>query len=292
MIYVRVGDVLTTTTTTTVFVEETTTTTTTTVFGEETTTTTTTVEPSTTTTTTTAYDGGGVKTYPYTFEDLRQDYPWISFSPNGDFRYLNVYPVTVPPKPSDNTKNYTEELVYIPENQTFLVNWVGVDKTPEELTVMKKNELARNKQIDTQALLVQSLMQESQVATTLDKIASYKNLYPLWEDQPDGFQFSLEYKVNYIDSNINLRLFRCIQAHAKQASWNPVAVPALWSEIILSAGGIEVWTQPIGGDGKYPYIDPLTGLPYKVLYNGFTWENNYQAGLNVWVPGEFGWTQL
>jgi hypothetical protein len=48
----------------------------------------------------------------------------------------------------------------------------------------------------------------------------------------------------------------------------------------------------IGGDGKYPLIDPATNEPYRVVHNGRLWQNNHQGGLNVWEPGVFGWTDL
>jgi len=279
MIYVKVIPIggYTTTTTTTPYV------------GEETTTT---IYPETTTTTTTVFSGQGTKVYPYSFSDFRTDFPNVSASPTSDLSDFGVYTVYYTPKPSDNTKNYTEELNYSIPNARFENSWIATDKTESELKAMKSAELSNLKRTDMRKIQEDLLLEQSQLATTLDEVAMYQNLYPLWEDQPDGFQFTLEFKVNYIDSLIALRLFRCIQAHAKQANFNPVATPALWSEIILNPGGIEVWTQPIGGDNKYPYIDPLTSLPYKVTYSGFTWENNYQAGLNVWVPGEFGWTQL
>lgn len=228
--------------------------------------------------------------YPYNLVNLKVDFPNTSFSPNSDLSDWDIFPVNIPPRPSDNTKNYTEELSFV-DNQ-WVVNWVATDKTPEELLEQKKTEVRQNKQIDINSLTENLILQSAQQATTNEEIEQYKNVYPLWEDFPDGHTFTVDFKINYIDSNYVVRLFKCIQQHNKESQFTPDIIPALWSEIIFGDNGIEVWTQPIGGDGKYPYIDPLTGNPYRVTHNGFTWENNFTSGLNIWEPGVFGWTQI
>lgn len=117
-----------------------------------------------------------------------------------------------------------------------------------------------------------------------------KALFPIWESLADSFEFRVNEKYQAIDAD-GLSLYRVIQAHRKQITWHPNVTPALWSKIVTS-NGIEVWIQPIGGDGKYPYRDQNTSLPYRVSHKGFIWENNFQGGLNVWEPGSFGWTQI
>jgi hypothetical protein len=114
--------------------------------------------------------------------------------------------------------------------------------------------------------------------------------FPLWTSFADQHQFPAQFRVqDFVGTE--LVLFKIIQPHAKQDDRRPNDTPALWTKIEFS-GGVEVWSQPIGGDGKYPYLDPSTGLPYRVTHNGRLWENNFQGGLNVWQPGEFGWTDL
>lgn len=226
--------------------------------------------------------------YPYDLNNLKIDYPNTSFSPNTNLNEFGIYIIYDTPKPDDQTKKYTETLVY--ENNQWKINWIVEDKTTEELKSMKLNELNQQKQIDLINLQKEIILTNSQLATTNEDIEIYKNLYPLWDEKIVGYQFTVNFKVNFIDDLANVRLFKCIQAHQKQITYLPTITPALWSEIIIGSGGIEVWTQPTGGDGKYPYLDPLSGLPYKVTHNGSTWVNSLTSGLNVWEPSVYGWT--
>lgn len=228
--------------------------------------------------------------YPYNIRNLKIDFPNTSFSSETNLEEFGIYKVYIPPRDNDLTKNYEEQLIF--ENNEWKINWIITDKTVEQLKELKKIELSKNKEISLNNLMKQNIIDQAQQETDVEKIKEKKELYPLWEDFEDGFSFPLELKVNYIDDQLEIRLFKCIQSHNKQLNFNPVATPALWSEIIISDGGIEAWTQPIGGDGKYPYIDTLTGNPYIVTHNGNTWQNNHQGGLNVWEPGVFGWIQI
>lgn len=239
--------------------------------------------------------------YPYNLISLKREYKNVSFPDLLDSIDLSVYDVHVVNEiPMPSNENYTKLISEgIPElvNGEYYQKWLVTDASPEYTDqVLKSNavkEYQRNKETTIFDLRYEEIYNKASTATTDEEIEKYKNLYPLWEDQTDGFTFSVDYKVNYIDSTYNVRLFKCIQSHAKQSDWTPAATPALWSEIIIGSGGIEVWIQPIGGDGKYPYIDPLTGNPYQVTHNGLTWVNNVPAPtLNVWEPGVYGWTQI
>ena len=112
-----------------------------------------------------------------------------------------------------------------------------------------------------------------------EKILNYK----LWSEFENGYSFELDEAVALEKQGGNeLVFYKCIQAHNKQSDWSPESTPALWSEIKV-VGDIEVWSQPIGGDGRYPNIDPNTNEAYKVTHNGKTWENTVPAPtLNVW----------
>ena len=118
-----------------------------------------------------------------------------------------------------------------------------------------------------------------------------KDIYPIWEKLADGYAFNLNQKINALNDKKEVCLYKVIQAHVKQSDWHPSKLPALFSEIKM-AGAIEIWTQPTGGDGKYPLIDPKTTKPYQVIHKGSTWENTHTGGLNVWEPGVFGWKKL
>jgi hypothetical protein len=139
-------------------------------------------------------------------------------------------------------------------------------------------------------------LDEFQAITDESEAYEVKEVFPSWSYEFDYLTVPANHKVTRILPNVNggfeVALFFLIQPHTPNETFTPETTPALWSRVIIGDGGIEVWTQPIGGDGKYPYIDPETGQPYKVMHNGDTWENNHQGGLNVWEPGVFGWTKI
>lgn len=116
-----------------------------------------------------------------------------------------------------------------------------------------------------------------------DEIVQYK----LWDDLPIGHPIDTGDKFAIIQQSIEdstLVFYNCIQSHQKQLNWSPETVPALFDEITI-VGDIEVWVQPIGGDGKY--VEGAT-----VTHNGRTWRNDHTGGLNVWEPSVFGWTDI
>jgi hypothetical protein len=129
-----------------------------------------------------------------------------------------------------------------------------------------------------------------QILSDTDALAN-KGLYPIWERLKTGYQFALNEKVNALNNLNEMLLFKVIQAHTKLDNWHPLIVPNLFSEVKI-VNGVEVWKQPIGGDGKYPYINPLTTKPYQVSHKDGLWENTHTVGLNVWEPSVFGWKKI
>lgn len=78
-------------------------------------------------------------------------------------------------------------------------------------------------------------------------------------------------------------LYKCLTAHAAQASWTPDASPSLWVRIDDPAEEYPAWRQPTGATDAYP-----DGA--KVSHNGKKWTSD--ADNNVWEPGVFGWTEV
>ncbi len=77
-------------------------------------------------------------------------------------------------------------------------------------------------------------------------------------------------------------VWRCIEDHVAQPSWNPVAAPSLWAKILPGqSGDIGVWQQP-GPTNPYQYGD-------KVTHEGKTWISDIDG--NVWEPGVYGWSE-
>jgi hypothetical protein len=188
------------------------------------------------------------------------------------------------------------------------------DTVKWEVVNIPQNELIQNFESQIQSTASQLLEAEKQrqAMATFQAIEDeeeafeVKEVFPFWDETFDYLTVTANYKVVRTlieDGEIVLGLFFLIQPHTpaiNDTSFYPENAPALWSRVIIGAGGVEVWTQPTGGDGKYPYLNPSTNLPYRVQHQrqnnvNKLWENNYNpspGALNVWQPGDFGWTDL
>jgi hypothetical protein len=199
-------------------------------------------------------------------------------------------------------ENYDEALHVLTdiifENDIWIYQYRN--KFDVEIMLEKKAQAESARQEKLQAQSIKESEQVFQSLTDDAEIIANSDAYPLWRNLKDGFDFVANYKVRDFDQDNVLQVFKIIIPHAKQVDRIPIQTPNLWSIILFGSGGIELWTQPTGGDGKYPYLDPSTGLPYRVERNGQIWENNHRNEndfndpntLNVWVPGVFGWTLI
>ena len=72
---------------------------------------------------------------------------------------------------------------------------------------------------------------------------------------------------------------------------HPSTYPALIRRV-RNPYAVEDWTQPIDQYDAYKLMNPFTGAPDRAYHNGTLWQvtQGDAEGLNVWVPGEFGWT--
>ena len=84
------------------------------------------------------------------------------------------------------------------------------------------------------------------------------------------------------------QLYKCLQTHVSQETWEPGAAPSLWAVILpgQEGSGVEVgeWVRP-GSTNPYRLGD-------KVVWNGHLWASTSDA--NVWEPGTVGapWEDL
>lgn len=100
-------------------------------------------------------------------------------------------------------------------------------------------------------------------------------LFPLWNPQAT---YAVGDRVRYAGN-----LYRCLQPHTAQETWNPVDAPSLWAKVLTDPGGaILPWEQP---DSTNPYMKGD-----KVTHNGKTWESLIDN--NVWEPGVTGTESL
>lgn len=100
-------------------------------------------------------------------------------------------------------------------------------------------------------------------------------LFPLWAF---GVLYALNQRVRY-----NGILYKCLQDHTSQDTWNPEDAPSLWARVLIpDPEVIPEWIQP---DSTNPYM-----IGDKVMHNGLKWICTIDN--NVWEPGVFGWDQI
>lgn len=100
-------------------------------------------------------------------------------------------------------------------------------------------------------------------------------LFPLWDPRAT---YAVGDRVRYAGN-----LYRCLQPHTAQETWNPVDAPSLWAKVLTDpSGAVLPWEQP---DSTNPYMKGD-----KVTHNGKTWESLVDN--NVWEPGVTGTENL
>ena len=102
------------------------------------------------------------------------------------------------------------------------------------------------------------------------------NLFAEWRG--DGELYNEGDKVRYEEL-----LYKCLQDHTSQSSWNPKQAPSLWARVLIpDPDVIPEWVQP---ESTNPYMKWD-----KVKHNGKTWVCNIDN--NVWEPGVYGWDEV
>lgn len=78
-------------------------------------------------------------------------------------------------------------------------------------------------------------------------------------------------------------LYRCLQGHQANETWNPVDAPSLWARVLIpDPSDIPEWVQP---DSTNPYMKDD-----KVRHNSKTWSSDIDY--NVFEPGVAMWTEV
>ena len=108
-----------------------------------------------------------------------------------------------------------------------------------------------------------------------DTALDYAELFPSWKED---IAYEVGVRVRYNDI-----LYKCLQAHTSQSTWNPEDAASLWARVLIpDPETIPEWIQP---DSTNPYMKGD-----KVTHNGKTWESNVDN--NVWEPGVYGWDEI
>lgn len=120
-------------------------------------------------------------------------------------------------------------------------------------------------------LFIESFQKLRELVTD-DVSLQVHNLYPVWK-----------VGVNYVTGHrvlFNETLYKVLQDHTSQESWNPVDSPSLFAQVLIpNEDVIPEWIQP---DSTNTY---KTGD--KVMFNGKTYVSIIDN--NSWSPDEYGW---
>lgn len=125
------------------------------------------------------------------------------------------------------------------------------------------------------ALVLRGTMDKAGAMLTDEQALQVTTLYPLWDATKT---YAVGDRVRYAGN-----LYRCLQPHTAQETWNPADAPSLWAKVLTDpSGAILPWEQP-GSTNPYMKGD-------KVTHNGKTWESLVDN--NVWEPGAVGTENL
>ena len=100
-------------------------------------------------------------------------------------------------------------------------------------------------------------------------------VYPEWKSECEYF---IDDRVLY-----NKVLYKVLQAHTSQESWNPVDASSLFAKVLIpDEVMIYNWEQP---NSTNPYM-----IGDKVMHNKKVWTSIVDN--NVWEPGVYGWKEI
>lgn len=115
-------------------------------------------------------------------------------------------------------------------------------------------------------------------ANTDEQAIEVASIYPEWENLADGHSLKVGERVLYQET-----LYKVLQAHQVQETWNPVDAPSLFAKILIpDPGMVPEWEQP---ESTNPY-----SKGDRVTHNGKTYESLVDN--NVWEPGALGTESL
>lgn len=131
--------------------------------------------------------------------------------------------------------------------------------------------------VERAKVLRAKIEQMSQSVITEDEEAvDYLELFPQWDGK--GIKYTVGFKCRY-----NGILYKVLQAHTSQETWNPVDAPSLFAKVLIpDPSVIPEWEQP---ESTNPYMKGD-----KVKHSGKTWESLIDN--NVWEPGVVGTESL
>lgn len=121
-------------------------------------------------------------------------------------------------------------------------------------------------------LLIEAKQDELLPLIPDDVVKRMESWFPEWDGESHAYEVGNIVSYGYV-------LYRCVQAHTSQQTWNPIDAVSLWAKVIR-------------GDEPQPWEQPGSTNPYmkgdRVTHVGHTWVSDIDN--NVWEPGVYGWS--
>lgn len=130
------------------------------------------------------------------------------------------------------------------------------------------------------ALEARRLNQISAQSLSDDQAIKVPGMYPNWSGK--SVPYGDAEKGEPVIVLHNGSLYRCINPHTSQESWDPESASSLWTPCADPSEEWPEWIQPSGAHNSYP-------IESKVSHNGKHWISTESN--NVWEPGVYGWEE-
>ena len=122
---------------------------------------------------------------------------------------------------------------------------------------------------------LRKLIEQTAVNLTDKEALTGIELFPKWDDSAS---YVTGDRVRYEGT-----LYKCLQSHDAQPSWNPSDAPSLWVRVDDPSIEFPAWIQPVGAEDAYP-------KGAKVSHNDKHWISDVDN--NVWEPSVYGWSEV
>ena len=125
------------------------------------------------------------------------------------------------------------------------------------------------------AIALRPIIEEASKSLPDDVAIEAIELFPAWNSA--DVAYVVGDRVRYEDL-----LYKCLQSHNSQPTWNPADAVSLWVRVDDPGEEWPEWRQPLGAQDAYE-------LGAKVSHNDKHWISN--VANNVWEPGVYGWDE-
>lgn len=126
------------------------------------------------------------------------------------------------------------------------------------------------------AYALRAMIEKASISLDDSDALTAVELFPNWTGE--SHDYAVGDRVRYSDT-----LYKCLQAHQSQSTWNPADAPSLWARVDDPTIEWPEWVQPVGSTDAYMAGD-------KVSHNNKHWISDVDN--NVWEPGVYGWTEV